>query len=31
MLRIIVPALVVAFATLMTYAIYLQARIWHLL
>ena len=31
MLRIIVPTLVVAFAAVMTYAIYLQARIWHLL
>jgi hypothetical protein len=27
----IVPALAVAFAALMTYAIYLQARIWDLL
>jgi hypothetical protein len=31
MARIIIPALVVAFAGVMTYAFYLQAKIWHLL
>ena len=31
MIRIIVPIFAVAFATLMAYAFYLQAKIWHLL
>ena len=31
MVRIIVAAFAVGFAAVMTYAIYLQARIWYLL
>ena len=31
MIRIIVPIFAVAFATLMAYGLYLQAKIWHLL
>jgi hypothetical protein len=31
MVRIVVPAFVIAFATLMAYALTLQARIWHLI
>ena len=31
MIRIIVPTFAVAFATLMAYGFYLQAKIWHLL
>ena len=31
MIRIIVPIFAVAFATLMAYGFYLQAKIWHLL
>ena len=31
MVRIIVAAFGVGFAAVMTYAIYLQARVWHLL
>ena len=31
MTRVIIPAFAVAYGLLMTYAFYLQARIWHLL
>ena len=31
MQRVVLPTFVIAFASLMTYALYLQAKIWHIL